>query len=198
VELEEKPILDMCCGSRMFHFDRSNPDVLFGDIRSEEHTLCDGRKLEITPDMHMDFRSLPFADNSFAVVVFDPPHLNVLGKSSWMAKKYGVLNESWQDDIRKGFSEAFRVLKPEGVLIFKWNEIQIKTSEILKLTNVKPLVGHISGKRSNTHWICFMKPAPDVLQPSIHEAKPNEQKAIDPASIIESISLLEYTERDDA
>ena len=33
----------------------------------------------------------------------------------------------------------------------------IKVSEILKLTPEKPIFGHISGKRSNTHWICFMK-----------------------------------------
>ena len=75
----------------------------------------------------------------------------------WMAKKYGILNNAWQDDIKSGFSECFRVLKVGGVLIFKWNETQIKVSEILKLTNEKPLFGHISGKRSNTHWVCFMK-----------------------------------------
>lgn len=30
-------------------------------------------------------------------------------------------------------------------------------SEILKLTEQKPILGHLSGKRSNTHWILFMK-----------------------------------------
>lgn len=157
--MSEKPVLDVCCGSRMFHFDPSNQLVLFGDIREESHVLCDGRALEIKPSMQMDFTQLPFADDSFSVVIFDPPHLKALGQSSWMAKKYGVLGAEWKDDISNGFKECFRVLKPEGVLIFKWNEIQIKTSEILKLTPVKPLVGHISGKRSNTHWITFIKPS---------------------------------------
>ena len=27
----------------------------------------------------------------------------------------------------------------------------------LELTDEKPLFGHISGKRANTHWITFMK-----------------------------------------
>jgi ubiquinone/menaquinone biosynthesis C-methylase UbiE len=162
--VKDKSVLDVCCGSRMFHFDRTNKHVLFGDIREESHVLCDGRKLEIKPDMQMDFTNLPFDKDRFAVVVFDPPHLKALGMNSWMAKKYGILNNTWQNDVRKGFSECFRVLKPEGVLIFKWNEIQIKTADILKLTNVKPLVGHISGKRSNTHWICFMKPRPHETQ----------------------------------
>lgn len=39
-------ILDPCCGSRMFHFDRQNENVVFGDIRTESHILCDGRPLK--------------------------------------------------------------------------------------------------------------------------------------------------------
>lgn len=155
---ENKKNLDVCCGSRMFWFDKENPSVLFGDIRNEQHVLCDGRELNINPDVEIDFTDLQFQDNSFQMVVFDPPHLLRAGKQSWMAKKYGKLKSSWQDDLKKGFSECFRVLKQDGVLIFKWNETQIKTSEILKLTGVRPLFGNISGKRSNTHWICFMKP----------------------------------------
>lgn len=150
-------ILDVCCGSRMFWFDKNHPDVAFSDIRNEEHTLCDGRSLEVTPDFINDFTDLSFANESFKLVVFDPPHLEKLGANSWMAKKYGILNKTWKDDLKAGFSECFRVLENDGILIFKWNETQIKVSEILKLTDHKPLFGHISGKRANTHWICFMK-----------------------------------------
>ncbi len=72
--------------------------------------------------------------------------------------KYGWLPaHGWQEILQKGFSECFRVLEPGGILIFKWNETDIKVSEILKLTPYKPIFGHISGKRANTHWICFMK-----------------------------------------
>lgn len=150
-------VLDPCCGSRMFHFDRNNPNVTFGDIRKESHTLCDGRSLEISPDIEMDFRNMPFEDETFHAVVFDPPHLVRAGDKSWLALKYGKLGENWKDDLAKGFSECFRVLKPNGMLIFKWNETQIKVSEILALTDQKPLFGHPSGKRANTHWIGFMK-----------------------------------------
>nr|DAF68779.1 MAG TPA: putative AdoMet-dependent methyltransferase [Caudoviricetes sp.] len=31
-----KPILDMCCGSRMFWFDRQDNRVVFSDIRLEK------------------------------------------------------------------------------------------------------------------------------------------------------------------
>ena len=150
-------VLDPCCGSRMMWFDKNDQRALFGDIRSEEHTLCDGRALNITPDVSMDFRSMPFADGSFKLIAFDPPHLRNVGVGAWIGKKYGILGEDWKDDLRRGFSECFRVLEHHGVLIFKWNETQIKTSEVLKLTDRKPLFGHISGKAAKTHWVTFMK-----------------------------------------
>lgn len=153
----DKKILDACCGSRMFWFDKSNPNVLFADIRTENHILCDGRKLDIEPDIEMDFRNMPFPDNSFKMVVFDPPHLKALGKESWMAKKYGVLLPTWELDIKAGFDECMRVLEPYGTLIFKWNENQIKVSEIINAIGQQPLFGHKSGKSANTHWLSFMK-----------------------------------------
>lgn len=140
------PVLDPCCGGRMFWFDKNDQRCLFGDIREESHILCDGRALEIKPDMQIDFRNLPFPDNTFKLVVFDPPHLEWAGESSWIGKKYGRLSTSWREDIKKGFSECFRVLDSFGVLIFKWSEIQIKVSEVLNLTEEKPLFGHRSGK----------------------------------------------------
>lgn len=150
-------ILDVCCGSRMMHFDRKNKNVVFGDIRTEKHILCDGRALDVTPDIEIDFRSIPFKDEQFNLVVFDPPHLIKVGDKSWLALKYGKLGQDWKEDLTKGFTECFRVLAKGGVLIFKWNETQIKVSEILELTDQNPVFGHISGKRANTHWITFMK-----------------------------------------
>lgn len=153
----DKLILDACCGSKMFWFDKENPHVLFQDIRSESHVLCDGRKLEVTPDIIGDFRKMEFKDETFNMVVFDPPHLKKLGQASWMAKKYGVLNYHWRDDIRLGFEECMRVLKPGGTLIFKWNEIQIKLNDILDILPVRPLFGHTSGKHGRTIWLAFLK-----------------------------------------
>ena len=151
-------ILDPCCGSRMMWFDKSDQRVLFGDLRQETHILCDGRALEIKPDVNLDFRKLPFDDNTFSLIAFYPPHLVRAGKKSWLALKYGTLGKNWQDDIRKGFAECFRVLESGGVLIFKWNEDQIKVSEILKLTPNKPLFGHVTKRHGGTIWLTFMKP----------------------------------------
>ena len=37
---KEQIILDTCCGSRMFHFDKENPNVVYMDNRDFEDTLC--------------------------------------------------------------------------------------------------------------------------------------------------------------
>ena len=155
-----KPILDPCCGSRMMWFDKNDQRCLFGDARSETHLLKDRqylRHLEIRPDVQLDFTALPFPDGQFKLVVLDPPHLVRAGEKSWLAKKYGRLTQDWNNDIRKGFAECFRVLKPGGVLIFKWNEDQIKVPQILALTPNKPLFGHPTGRHGRTHWFTFMK-----------------------------------------
>lgn len=160
-----KPILDPCCGSRMMYADKNNPAVIFGDIRRQEITVTDRsrgnktgqRVLRIEPDIQIDFRKLPFTNNTFKLVTFDPPHLVSAGPKSWLAAKYGKLSGNWKDDIRIGFSECFRVLEPGGILIFKWNETQVKVSEVLELTDTPPLLGHLSGRKGLTHWIVFMK-----------------------------------------
>jgi hypothetical protein len=157
--LNAQRVLDPCCGSRMFWFDKSNPDVIFGDNRNETHILCDGRILRVDPDVLLDFTDLPYGDGRFKLVVFDPPHLHTAGPKSWMAAKYGKLSDSWKEDLKKGFSECFRVLSSDGVLVFKWNETQIKVREVLELSEIKPLFGNTSGKKAGTHWYVFMKPA---------------------------------------
>lgn len=138
----------------MFWFDKENQEVTFMDNRELDTTLSDGRKLIVTPDILADFRNMPFEDNSFYLVVFDPPHLKTGGDKSWLIQKYGRLNKNWPEDLKQGFNECMRVLKPNGTLIFKWNEEQIKLSEVLKCFDQQPLFGN---KRAKTHWLVFMK-----------------------------------------
>ncbi len=158
-------VLDVCCGSRMMWLDKENPRVIFGDNRTETITVTDrsiGNKsgkriLRISPDVQFDFRCIPFPDESFPLVVFDPPHMIHAGPSSWLAGKYGLLSKDWKDDIRSGFQECFRVLNSDGVLVFKWNESQVKLKDILTLCGKSPLFGQVSGRKGMTHWLVFMK-----------------------------------------
>lgn len=155
---EGKKILDACCGSKMFWFNKNNPDVEFCDIRKLERTeYYPGRYIEVNPDTVCDFTALPFADNSFHLVVFDPPHLKQAGENSILAIKYGRLGGDWQGILKRGFDECMRVLRPNGILVFKWSEVQITLKEVLQAIGEKPLFGNKQPKQSGTHWLCFMK-----------------------------------------
>lgn len=160
----EKKILDVTCGARTIWFNKHHPAALYCDKRQETYVdlwnagnCRNGGDLIIDPDVLCDFTALPFADNTFSLVIFDPPHLSNVGDASWMFKKYGKLDVGWQDMLRDGFRECMRVLKPDGVLIFKWSEIQIPAEKVWQAIGEKPLFGHHSGKRMNTFWGCYMK-----------------------------------------
>lgn len=157
-------ILDPCCGSRMFWFDRNDQRCLFGDIRHETIAVTDRthkedgiRAVHIHPDVQFDFRDMPFPDDTFYHVVFDPPHLVRAGPRSWLAAKYGKLGADWQEDLCQGFAECFRVLKPNGTLVFKWSEAQVPLKEVLACTDEKPLYGHQAARLNRMHWVVFMK-----------------------------------------
>lgn len=148
-------ILDVCCGSRMFWYDKCEPHTIYMDIRKYYEELPSGHVIDVDPDVQADFRSIPFDDNTFDLVVFDPPHLIYAGPNSWLIKKYGKLNkDTWPEDLKRGFDECRRVLKPNGTLIFKWNEDQIKFRDVLKAVGQRPIFGD---RRSKTRWSVFLK-----------------------------------------
>lgn len=160
----EKKILDVTCGARTMWFDKNHRAALYCDKRQEEFSRIwksgdknSERQCVISPDVVCDFTDLPFEDNSFSLVVFDPPHLIKANETAWLVKKYGKLDSDWPKMLRDGFRECKRVLKPDGVLIFKWSEHDIPAANVWKAIGEKPLFGHHSGKKSNTFWACFMK-----------------------------------------
>lgn len=114
--MPNKIILDVTCGSRTIWFNKDHPNVVYCDKRKEQHagiwksTLNDSKRVcEIAPDIQCDFTELPFDDNTFKLVVFDPPHLIHIGSTSWLAKKYGKLGEDWKQMLHDGFQECMRV-----------------------------------------------------------------------------------------
>ena len=153
----DKYILDVCCGGRSFWFNDKHPNAIYLDKRSVDFKLDYKRNKQhivVSPDYVCDFTDIPFASESFKIVVFDPPHGH-FNKSSIMYKKYGSLSENWKEDLRKGFSECFRLLEDKGVLIFKWAESYIKIKEVLSLSEYTPLIGHKTTK--TTFWFTFVK-----------------------------------------
>ena len=161
----DKFILDACCGGRCFWWNKHHANTIYIDNRKRDKGHCDDRFNHcIKPDIIMDFRKLNFPDKSFKLVVFDPPHLIGKPDGCRMTKTYGVLNkETWQDDIKRGFNECWRVLDDYGVLIFKWNDASVKRKKLLETLGRTPLFGHPNGSKIPTHWFCFMKIPEDKL-----------------------------------
>ena len=160
--MDDIKILDVTCGDRTIWFQKREPHTTYCDIRREEWDGRFGKKgsrrhLVIDPDILCDFTDLPFEDDVFNLVVFDPPHIENLPESSWLRKSYGTLSGDWKTMLRNGFSECMRVLKVGGVLVFKWSDVSISTREVINAMGQEPLFGHRSGRKMNTHWMCFMK-----------------------------------------
>lgn len=117
-----KEILDVTCGDRTIWFQKNEPHTIYCDIRREEYEGYFGtvlnkegkkkrRHLVIDPDIQCDFTCLPFDNDSFQLVVFDPPHIENLSVNSWLRKSYGSLDGDWKPMIRKGFQECMPVLR---------------------------------------------------------------------------------------
>ena len=89
------PILDMTAGSRMFWWNKGNRNVTFLDKRDADYDVGTyptksgdvDRKVHVHPDIVVDWvkDGLPFQDNTFHMVVFDPPHLLHAGDDSWLS-----------------------------------------------------------------------------------------------------------------
>jgi tRNA G10 N-methylase Trm11 len=148
-----KQILDVSCGAKRFYFDKGNNLVHFNELHPRE---------ENPPDTNFDFTDIPFPDASFYHVVFDPPHLKETEIKSKTALDYGFLpKENWQEVLKKGFSECWRVLKPGGTLNFKWSTRDYKVSVLIDLFSdiATPVYGTKirHSKNSTSLWITYFK-----------------------------------------
>lgn len=111
-------ILDACCGSRMFWFDKNESHTTFMDIRQETFEIH-GKKVNVKPDVIGDFRDMPFEDNTFNLVVFDPPHLKWAGEKSIMKAQsnWDVSVEYQKDDFEPTLDQDGGMFEPKYRLV---------------------------------------------------------------------------------
>lgn len=144
-------ILDCSGGKRNVWFNRCHPNAVYIDNRPE-----------MTPNVLCDSTQLPFPNEVFDLIVFDPPH-GVHGEHSYMSKYYGRYNSQEILNLLRGTSrEAYRVSKPEALMLLKWNDRDQRLDHILKqLEAWEPLFGHKiaerSSHRASTYWLALLK-----------------------------------------
>lgn len=161
-----KTVLDATTGGKhIWHADHKDADrVVFTDRRAvPEGEIEQQPNWSVRPDVKADYRHLPFKDDSFDLVCFDPPHRVSDGGmetiSGIIETKYGALHaESWQADLRDAFVELWRVLNPGGTLTMKWNDAMREDASVLEQLPESPLYGTNTEKDSTaTSWWVFHK-----------------------------------------
>ena len=164
-------ILDATAGCRSIWYQKDLPFVTFMDkrngtfvARSENSKLKDNRYKKIKPDIVSEWKDAPFPDESFDMIVFDPPHK--IGrrdkKICSLEVSYGMLYaDDWRHVLSGGINKLFKLLKPEGFFILKWCETDKPLEEILKLFPYKPLFGTRTGQKNMNHWVVFIKYRPE-------------------------------------
>ena len=164
-------ILDATCGGRSIWLpeNKDREDTLYIDKREVENPEYiemgqdRGRTYTVEPDEVQDYRDLPYEDESFNLIVWDPPHVmrenGMQQLDGIIVRKYGALHaETWQHDLKKGFEELWRVLENNGILCFKFADDAADFKEVLDLFPVTPLFGTtINQNRTETRWFVFMK-----------------------------------------
>ncbi len=174
-------ILDATAGNRMIWTVKKDPRILWIDIEPE---------LEVKPDRVLDCTKTDFPDKHFNFIVFDPPY--EYGKkvgTTYFSCRNKAEREAFEDKYNmkhhgvsyygsdkvknrtevmvlcyKSLNEFKRILKDDGFLFFKWNELQIPLSKLLSLMNDWLLMikleindSNQSAGKSQTYWLLFLK-----------------------------------------
>lgn len=109
-------VIDVTANTRKMWKGVDWPSVTFSDIDPS-----------VAPDIIADFRALPVEDESFDIVVFDPPHLPAAAASPASDKRfvanYGLSFAPKADNVSEYhapfLSEAKRILRSDGLIFTK-------------------------------------------------------------------------------
>lgn len=149
-------ILDATCGRRIMWLDPRDSLTTYLD--------CDPEKW---PDITCSCTDMPFPQSYFDLIVFDPPYKNFANlKKKYgnsfcsMAGRYGSMpSADIRELLKRAFIEFRRVLKPYGLILFKWSSCGFKLSKALSYLpdDMNALFGQRVAQRTresvSTYWV---------------------------------------------
>lgn len=145
-------ILDATAGNRGIWFDKEYPSAIYIDVREGLHP----------GNLLADCRHTSYAAESFDLVIFDPPHM-AIGPKAQMAQRYGSFPTAYiRELVADAFREFHRILRPDGLVAFKWNDHDQSLKKILApVTDFDALVGVRVAQRlhhkSETSWVLLRR-----------------------------------------
>lgn len=171
-------ILDACCGPKYWyrglHEQFSDEELVFMDTREGQFSTHGRRETEefitIEPTKVGSITAIPWPDNTFSLILFDPPH-DKWGPKSFMRAQYGSwTHEDFIINTYHANKEFHRVLKPGGLVYakilehknrprepYKWNR---PAKLVEQFTNFKLLLDTAyqsqAGKTRTTHLMLFV------------------------------------------
>jgi hypothetical protein len=133
-------ILDAGCANRCMWRYKNNPNIIFLDRQ---------KKLERKPDIYASNTNLPFKNDTFDTVFYDPPHAwNIPTHPFYSYPNNTELHAKYPDMKQRGFApsyygielyktreelvkyiyeaekELYRVLKSDGVMWLRWSNLK--------------------------------------------------------------------------
>ena len=159
-----KPVLDATAGNRHMWGDNKHLDnVVFMDKEPN---------LRIPPDIIATWDDIPFPDDYFHCVIFDPPH--VFSETSMynqdpQARPHGANKipgwygafKSRREAVKQIYEAQIEFARVAPRMCFKWNEASMKLQNVLSLFtcwNIQFIVSAPHrGKKPRTWWVKLVR-----------------------------------------
>ena len=121
-------ILDVCCSAEKIYHGRQSilndaefitMDIRKGDFSYQVGTANTPTNVIVNPKVLADMQYIPFRDNSFDIIICDPPFMD-FSLTSFGIKAWGSWTQQESISIMKLANAEFsRVLDPNGTIILK-------------------------------------------------------------------------------
>lgn len=128
-------ILDACIGGALMYDEWQKRlgdsfvsiDIRKGSYIQDSDKRWSAKTLEVKPVVLADLKKLPFRDNVFDSIVFDPPHFSC-GINSFLRKYYGSWDhQEVKASLKAANVEFARVLRDGGQLLLKIMPTDLET-----------------------------------------------------------------------